>query len=150
MTTLWYCLACEDNPCPSVVVDDVFFLQPQLGWSHVIPGKKFESRSFHILFSYLPIEHIACCSVVYPLVSNLLYALYFLHVWLPIIFPAFFFKHSQHSNKSYVNVKVSFYEGLSLYVFHPGLLFQNVRISSCDKVCFYFFFKWFLWVFDPR
>ena len=142
MTTLWYCLACEDNPCPSVVVDDVFFLQPQLGWSHVIPGKKFESRSFHILFSYLPIEHIACCSVVYPLVSNLLYALYFLHVWLPIIFSAFS-SSNIHSIPTKVNVKVSFYEGLSLYVFHPGFLSKNVRISlsflSCDKLqCFLF------------
>ena len=54
----------------------------------------------------------------------------------------FFFKHSQHSNKSYVNGKVSFYEGLSLFVFHPGFPSQNVRISlsflSCDKVAVFF------------
>ena len=46
-------LACEDNPSPSVVVDDVFFLQSQLGRSHIIPERRFDFCSFEGQQSFL-------------------------------------------------------------------------------------------------
>ena len=82
-------LTCEYNPRPSVVVDDVIFLQPQLGWLHVISGGEFGEINYvradrcHILSIYpdalpsrgidLSAQHVLLWFVAQWLYSSFLY-----------------------------------------------------------------------------